>query len=65
MKKLIIVFGLFLTSCGTPTTNIYIYSSGDKPNTVTIDSTDNNVIDTIMLDGNDSVSVHIDKEEEG
>lgn len=61
MKKLIIVFGLFLVSCGGSTTNIYIYSNG-KNDSIKIDS-NVTTIDTIMLDGSDTVDVHIDKEE--
>ncbi len=60
MKKLIIVFGLFLTSCGGQT-NIYIYSNG-KNDSIKIDS-NTTTIDTIMLDGNDTVDIRIDKEE--
>jgi len=61
MKKLIIIASVFLVSCGGSTTNIYIYSNG-KGDVLKIDS-NSTTIDTIMLDGKDSVDVVIEHEE--
>jgi hypothetical protein len=61
MKKLIIIASVFLVSCGGSTTNIYIYSNS-KGDTLKIDS-NTTTIDTIMLDGKDSVDVIIEHEE--
>jgi hypothetical protein len=62
MKKLVtlIIVGLFLTSCGGSTTNIYIYSNSKK-DTLQIDST--STIDTILIpDKGDSVDIMIEHE---
>ena len=61
MKKIItFILTTFLISCGGSTTNIYIYTT-EKPK-VSIDTTDA-VVDTIMVQGQDTVDVRIDHEE--
>jgi hypothetical protein len=62
MKKLVIIIAsVFVVSCGGSTTNIYIYSNG-KNDVLKIDS-NTTTIDTIMVDGKDSVDVIIEHEE--
>jgi hypothetical protein len=62
MKKIVIfILSTFLISCGGSTTNIYIYTT-EKPK-ISIDTTNSSVIDTIMVQGQDTVDVRINQEE--
>ncbi len=62
MKKIVtFILATFLVSCGGSTTNIYIYTT-EKPK-LSIDTTNSSVVDTIMIQGQDTVDVRIDQEE--
>ena len=62
MKKIVIfILSTFLISCGGSTTNIYIYTT-EKPK-ISVDTTNSSVIDTIMVQGQDTVDVRINQEE--